>query len=193
MNAIKAKRKKNRDHARPKSKNSGSANRPKNNGSSSRPKKQSSIVDTNQLIKRATSTEEVVYEANRSFEDMPIDGKLKRNLAKKGFVKPSQIQDESLDLLKSGRNLIGIANTGTGKTAAFLIPIIERLLKQRELQTALVVVPTRELALQVEKEFVNCHSFKQKLSKSNDFPVAVEVRTHKPNIESPNSLKADVC
>ena len=50
-----------------------------------------------------------------------------------------------------------------------------------------------EPCFQVEKEFVNCHSFKQKLSKSNDFPVAVEVRTHEPDVESPNSLKADVC
>lgn len=146
MNAIKSKRNKNRVHTRPK---------PKNGGQSKRPKRKSSIVDTDQLIRRATNREEVVYEANRSFEDMPIDGRLKRNLAKKGFVMPSQIQDESLDLLKSGRNLIGIANTGTGKTAAFLVPIIEGLLKQREQQTALVIVPTRELALQVEKEFIS--------------------------------------
>lgn len=146
MNAIKSKRNKNRAHTRPK---------PKTGGQSKRPKRKSSIVDTDQLIKRATNREEVVYEANRRFEDMPIDGRLKRNLAKKGYVKPSQIQDESLDLLKLGRNLIGIANTGTGKTAAFLIPIIERLLRQREQQTALVIVPTRELALQVEKEFIS--------------------------------------
>ncbi len=146
MNAIKSKRNKNRAHTRLK---------PKNGGQSRRPKRQSSIVDSDLLIKRATNKEEVIYEAHRSFDDMPIDSRLKRNLAKKGFVKPSQIQDESLDLLKSGRNFIGIANTGTGKTAAFLIPIIERLLRQREQQTALVVVPTRELALQVEKEFIS--------------------------------------
>lgn len=146
MNAIKPKRNKSRAQTRPKS---------KNGGQSKLPKRQSSIVDTDQLIKRATNKKEVIYEADRSFEDMPIDGRLKRNLSKKGFVRPSQIQDESLDLLKSGRNLIGIANTGTGKTAAFLIPIIERLLKQREQQTALLIVPTRELALQVEKEFIS--------------------------------------
>jgi len=144
MNTIKSKRNQNITQALSKS---------KNNGHSARPKRQSSIVDTDQLIKKASRTEEVVYEANRTFEKMPLDKRLKSNIVKKGFTNPSQIQDESLELLKSGRNLIGIANTGTGKTAAFLIPIIERLLSQRERQTALVVVPTRELALQVEKEF----------------------------------------
>lgn len=146
MNAIKYKRDKKRVHARPK---------PNNNRPKAKQKRKSSIVDTDQLIRKATAGKEVVYQSKRQFSDMPIDGRLKKNLAKKGFIRPSQIQDESLELLKSGRNLIGIANTGTGKTAAFLIPIIEGLLKKRVPQTALVIVPTRELALQVEKEFVS--------------------------------------
>ena len=129
--------------------------KPTNGGHSKPAKRKSSILDPDQLIKKAIFGEEKTYESARDFADMPIDRRLKNSLAKKGFEKPSQIQDESLELLKSGRDLIGIANTGTGKTAAFLIPIIEKLLKQRDPQTALVVVPTRELALQVEKEFIS--------------------------------------
>lgn len=146
MDSIKSKRNNKRAFGRPK---------PKNGGQSKPAKRKSSIVDPDQLIKKAIFGEEKTYESARDFADMPIDRRLKNSLAKKGFEKPSQIQDESLELLKSGRDLIGIANTGTGKTAAFLIPIIERLLKQCDQQTALVVVPTRELALQVEKEFIS--------------------------------------
>ncbi len=149
MNTIKSKRNKRTDRSR-QDLRSGFAQR---NGQVQRKKQKSSILDTNQLIKKATSGKEVVFESDRLFTDMPLDERLKNNLIKKGFQKPSQIQDKTLESLKSGRNLIGIANTGTGKTAAFLIPIIERLLKQPESLTALVIVPTRELALQVEQEF----------------------------------------
>ncbi len=86
---------------------------------------------------------------------MPINEKIKTNITKKGFVEPTQIQDKTLEYLISGRNLMGIANTGTGKTAAFLIPIIERLLQNSKPFTSLVVVPTRELALQIKEEFIS--------------------------------------
>jgi len=113
----------------------------------------SSIKDPNMLIKKAVHEEEIVYTPSRSFNQMPVNKKIKVNLAKKGFTKPTQIQDKTLEHLISERNLIGIANTGTGKTAAFLIPIIERLLQNSKPFTSLVVVPTRELALQINEEF----------------------------------------
>ena len=71
----------------------------------------------------------------------------------KGYLRPTEIQDRTLETLLKGRDLLGIAQTGTGKTGAFLIPIIEHLLHNRVNPYALVVVPTRELALQVEEEF----------------------------------------
>ena len=77
---------------------------------------------------------------------------LGENIAKKGYENPTEIQDKSIDPLSAGKNLIGIAATGTGKTGAFLIPIIHQML-QRNDTTALVVVPTRELAQQVTAEF----------------------------------------
>jgi len=118
-------------------------------------KKISSIKDPNMLVKKAILKEEIVYTPSRSFNQMPINEKIKINLTKKGFAEPTQIQDKTLEYLISGRNLMGIANTGTGKTAAFLIPIIERLLQNSKPFTSLVVVPTRELALQIKEEFIS--------------------------------------
>lgn len=117
--------------------------------------KVSSITDFSLLVKKAAPVQEVNHLTEELYEDMPIHSRLKLNLQHKGFVHPSKIQSETLAPLKAGRNLIGIANTGTGKTAAFLIPIIERLLKNSNGTMALVVVPTRELALQVDEEFRN--------------------------------------
>lgn len=141
-----------------KSKNRQATSRRRSNGSQRRSTagknhRQSSISDTSLLVKKATEKAAVAYVAERSFSEMPIAHALKKNIEKKGFVKPSQIQDETLEMLQAGNDLIGIANTGTGKTAAFLIPIIEQLLKNPRYMTALVVLPTRELALQVEEEF----------------------------------------
>lgn len=110
-------------------------------------------IDPNLLIKKAIHTEEVVYTPSRSFNDMPVHRKLKLNLEKKGFKNPTQIQEETIELLLQGRDLLGVANTGTGKTGAFLIPVIEQLLNSKQPFQTLVIVPTRELALQVEEEF----------------------------------------
>lgn len=113
----------------------------------------SSIKDPNMLVKKAIHKEEIAYKPSRSFHQMPIHHKIKTNLLRKGFTVPTEIQDKTLEDLISGRDLIGVANTGTGKTAAFLIPLIEQLLQQQNPFTALVIAPTRELALQIYAEF----------------------------------------
>ena len=97
--------------------------------------------------------EEVKYVTSTHFNDMPIDSRLKDNLNTMGFKQPTKIQEDTLSALLAGRNLLGIANTGTGKTGAFLIPIIENLLNSERPFRSLIMVPTRELALQVEQEF----------------------------------------
>ena len=74
------------------------------------------------------------------------------NLLKKGFIHPSPIQDKGIPVALLGKDLIGIASTGTGKTAAFLIPIINKFVEDRRHQ-AMILTPTRELAQQVEEEF----------------------------------------
>lgn len=83
---------------------------------------------------------------------MPFDDRIKEALRKKGYEQPTPIQEQTIMPLLEGRDVMGIAQTGTGKTAAFLLPLIDRMLKGEDLQT-LVVVPTRELALQVNEEF----------------------------------------
>lgn len=129
------------------------ASRPQGQQRSGGKKKATSTIEISQLVKKAKPINSIKYEAKRTFDDMPLDVNLKANLFDKGFKKPSQIQDETLEHLLEGRNMIGIANTGTGKTAAFLLPIIQDLLQTKAQLTALVIVPTRELALQVETEF----------------------------------------
>lgn len=93
------------------------------------------------------------YEASRTFADMKLSPQTKANLKKKGYQKPSEIQDKTIDQASNGRDILGIAQTGTGKTAAFLLPLIEQLIKQPTKSHTLVMVPTRELAKQVEEEF----------------------------------------
>ncbi len=98
--------------------------------------------------------EEVKYDAPRTFEEMPIHPKLKQNIADLGYEDPTEIQDKTFETVANIEDVIGIANTGTGKTGAFLIPIIHNLLDEDDdIFQTLVVLPTRELAEQVEQEF----------------------------------------
>jgi ATP-dependent RNA helicase RhlE len=114
-----------------------------------------STLDPNLLIRKASGAEVKEYVSERIYDDMPISANLKECLHKKGFKRPTEIQDRTLEDLMEGRDMLGIAQTGTGKTGAFLIPIIEKLLHNKRKSYALVVVPTRELATQVEEEFTS--------------------------------------
>ncbi len=86
------------------------------------------------------------------FDDFKIIDKLKRNIAEHGYKAPTEIQEKSIPEILSGRDVIGIANTGTGKTAAFLITLINKSFLDRN-QRVLIVVPTRELAIQIKEEY----------------------------------------
>ena len=70
-----------------------------------------------------------------------------------GFMAPTPVQAQAIPVLRTGKDLLAQAQTGTGKTAAFAIPIIERIDPAQKAPQALIVVPTRELALQVTREF----------------------------------------
>jgi ATP-dependent RNA helicase RhlE len=84
-----------------------------------------------------------------TFEEMPLHPDLRRGIAEMGYTEPTPIQRDTIPTAVTGRDLIGTAQTGTGKTAAFLLPILERLLPApRGRLHALVLTPTRELALQ---------------------------------------------
>lgn len=93
------------------------------------------------------------YTASHAFADFAIAEDLKRNIIGKGYTTPTPIQDQAIEHILAGRDIIGIADTGTGKTAAFLIPLINKVLKNRS-EKILIVAPTRELADQIWDEFV---------------------------------------
>ena len=87
-----------------------------------------------------------------SFEDLNLDRKILAALKEMGFEEPSPIQKGAIPMALEGEDLIGQAQTGTGKTAAFGIPIIQKINeKDRHIQ-ALVMSPTRELCIQVADE-----------------------------------------
>lgn len=92
------------------------------------------------------------YEPKHLFSDFALADQLKANLTKIGFTKPSAIQDQSIPLALEGRDIIGLANTGTGKTAAFMLPILSLLNQREDRGSVLVMAPTRELAQQIDSE-----------------------------------------
>lgn len=91
------------------------------------------------------------FKPEHSFQDFAIEEKLKRAISVKGYHEPTPIQDRIIPLALQGTDVLGIADTGTGKTAAFLIPLINKILHHQK-ERVLVLAPTRELALQIEEE-----------------------------------------
>ena len=94
----------------------------------------------------------VEYISKTKYADWDLHPKLKVAIRNAGWVRPTQIQEEAFPHIVDLKDVMGIATTGTGKTGAFLIPIVDALLKDEPFQT-LVLAPTRELALQIEDEF----------------------------------------
>lgn len=86
-----------------------------------------------------------------AFVDFQVTGALKKNIITKGYVTPTPIQDRAIPHVLQGQDVVGIANTGTGKTAAFLIPLINKVLAHPK-ENVLIIVPTRELAIQIQEE-----------------------------------------
>jgi len=122
--------------------------------SSSRGNRRGAYIDPSQYInKPKPRTEQPVYTAKHSFADFPFHDGLKANIEKAGYITPTAIQDQAITHVLAGKDVIGLANTGTGKTAAFVLPTIQRLLEMPRGTTALIVAPTRELAQQIDDEF----------------------------------------
>lgn len=95
--------------------------------------------------------DEVAQAISGNFADFSLERALLENIKAKGFGTPTPIQIQAIPAILDKRDLIGMAQTGTGKTAAFLIPIIHKIIQDRA-QRALVIVPTRELAMQIAYE-----------------------------------------
>ncbi len=91
------------------------------------------------------------------FSNLGITDEINKALEKRKFTTPTQIQEQAIPVALKGKDIIGIAQTGTGKTLAFALPVVQKLLSNTE--QALIIVPTRELAYQVEeaiRNFVDC-------------------------------------
>jgi len=109
-------------------------------------------IDFSRFINKAVITEEVEhFRPEHRFQDFDIDQHLKRAITARGYNDPTPIQDRTIPHILRGSDLVGIANTGTGKTAAFLIPLIHKVRLQTQ-NIVLIIVPTRELAIQIDQE-----------------------------------------
>jgi len=132
-------------------------------GNRGRNRKQSSFNPTI-IIKNAnaaiavTETVKSTYISQNTFVDFNICEPLKQNILARGYKTPTPIQDQIINHIIEGRDVTGLASTGTGKTAAFLIPLISNIFNSiqdetQKLGRVLIMAPTRELAVQIEEEF----------------------------------------
>jgi superfamily II DNA/RNA helicase len=138
-----------RNNSRPNNFNRG--RRPQSGGSRG-PKKQT--IHPSRFINRAKERVETpAYVSVNAFDDFALNTALKKNIAAMNFTAPSAIQDQAIPIALTGVDVIGLANTGTGKTAAFLLPIIEKLNGDEQRNSVLIMAPTRELAQQIDDEF----------------------------------------
>lgn len=124
-------------------------NNNRRSNSNRRPRGQ--YIDPAKFVRSAKNVESEQYAPKHTFADFDIDPKIKANLSTKGYVIPSPIQDQTIPIGLAGKDVIGIANTGTGKTAAFAVPVLNKLIHDRN-NRALIIAPTRELAQQIEDE-----------------------------------------
>jgi ATP-dependent RNA helicase RhlE len=143
--------------------------RPSSNGQPrrfpSRGKKQIKKLDSSLFIKTALPQAQETFVTDAKFTDFTLNEKLQRNIADNGYTVPSPIQEQSIPHILEGRDVIGIANTGTGKTAAFLIPLVNKTFLDHN-ERVIIVTPTRELAKQIADEL-------HKLTRGMDLEMAL--------------------
>ena len=117
--------------------------------------RQPRAFDPSFLIQRAINRPKLqVMAIKNNFADFAVDQRIKLNVKTKGYLIPTPIQDQIIPFIIEGNDVVGIANTGTGKTAAFLIPLIHKVIKNNR-EKVLVITPTRELAAQIQAEFTD--------------------------------------
>ncbi|HET7320219.1 MAG TPA: DEAD/DEAH box helicase [Candidatus Saccharimonadales bacterium] len=124
---------------------------PSRNGGGNRRGPKKDYIDPSRFVKVATPSQETAYTPLHTFADFEVNPLIKKNVEAKGYVTPTPIQDKTIPQALAGRDIIGIADTGTGKTAAFAIPLLQAMMLGDA--RALVIAPTRELAQQIDAEF----------------------------------------
>ncbi len=119
-----------------------------------KPKRSGQYINPDRFINKAVVSVEVAnFVPKHRFADFNFTEALKNNIRAKGYETPTPIQDGAIPPVLAGKDLVGLANTGTGKTAAFILPILNWLQTKQGNGTALIIVPTRELATQIDEEF----------------------------------------
>jgi ATP-dependent RNA helicase RhlE len=113
---------------------------------------QSSYIEPSRYVNKAEKLDtESEYTATYKFSDFDIFPQIKANITARGYMTPTPIQDQIIPHILNGRDVVGVANTGTGKTAAFLLPLLDKVVRDRT-QNILIIAPTRELAMQIDDE-----------------------------------------
>jgi ATP-dependent RNA helicase RhlE len=157
------------------SRNTGQRNRPQNSRTESgesrllevRPERQSQKqkymeVDYNILVKKAQPQAIEDYKPSKTFVEHGLSENIIHQLNLKGYTQPTAIQDQAIPHIMESKDIIGIANTGTGKTAAFLLPLIHQAYLNPD-KCVLVLAPTRELVTQILKE-LKSYTYGNKIS-----------------------------
>lgn len=108
-------------------------------------------IDPARFINRASPVEEVAYNPTHHFADFDLIDSVKTAITTRGYDIPTPIQDQSIPHTLRGKDVVGMADTGSGKTGAFLIPLLDKVTRNKK-ERVLVVVPTRELAIQIQDE-----------------------------------------
>lgn len=117
-----------------------------------RGKKFSKKIDPQKYVSEAVAPEKKQeYAPSQLFADFALHAKIKENIARKKYVKPTEIQDKAIPAILKGSDVMGIASTGSGKTDSFVIPMAHKLVSNPS-EKCLIIAPTRELAMQIEKE-----------------------------------------
>jgi ATP-dependent RNA helicase RhlE len=119
---------------------------------SNRGRRRGQNIDYRNFINKAKSVETEAYAPTHHFSDFGLSEQLTSNLTARNYDVPTPIQDQAIPHALQGKDVLGIANTGTGKTAAFLLPLIEHVLANPKTATVLIIAPVRELAQQIEAE-----------------------------------------
>lgn len=117
-------------------------------------------IDPSRFVHSAVEKPLTEFIPTHQFSDFLIADVLKKNISEKGYTTPTPIQDQVIPHILNGKDVIGIANTGTGKTGAFLIPFINKVYYNQS-QRVLIIAPTRELAVQIEEE---CRMFSRRMN-----------------------------
>lgn len=123
-------------------------------------------ADWKESVKRPSTdnrirTEDVTSTKGTEFEDYCLSRELLKGIIEYGWDKPSPVQEESIPIVQSGRDLLARAKNGTGKSGAYLIPVLDRINPDEDKIQAIILVPTRELALQTSSTAVSLSKYKK--------------------------------